>query len=136
MINSEPWVQPAGGDAAVSVQEPPNILAGALVQLLGRDEELPARWLSAAFDHEVQLQRADMRTVTSPAGLRSIGPASGVGSPFRSAVIGLTRNPVYVAVAIRHLEILHGRALPTWSDLVRRGIPARFADADGSLWFG
>jgi hypothetical protein len=136
MINSESWVHPAGGDPDVTVQGSPNILAAALVQLLGRDEELPARWLSVAFDHEVQLHRADMRTVTSPVGLRSIGPASGVGSPFRSAVIGLTRDPADVAVAIRHLEILHGQALPPWRDLVRRGIPTGFADADASPWFG
>ena len=136
MLNSESWVEPTGGHLAVAVEEPPNILAAALVQLLGRDEELPGRWLSTAFAHEVQIHRADMRAVTSPAGFRAVGPASGVGSPFRLAVIGLTRSPAYVAVAIRYLEIQHGQALPPWGDLTRRGIPAGFADADASLWFG
>ena len=136
MLNPESWVRPVIGEPAVSVLEPPSILADALVQLLGRDDELPARWLSAAFAQEVQQQRADIATVTSPAGLHSVGPASGVGSTFRSAVLGLTRNPAYAAVAIRHLEIVHGQALPPWGDLVRRRIPAGFIDAEASPWFG
>jgi hypothetical protein len=136
MYSFEPWIQPVIGEAAGAVTEQPHVLAGALVQLLGRDDELPARWLSPSFAREVQADRADLRTITSLAGLRSISRESTVGSPFRAAVAGLTRDPVHVAVAIRHLEILHGQALPTWSDLVRRGVPPGFAPADAALWFG
>ena len=136
MFSFNSWIQPVIGEAAGAVTEQPHILAGALVQLLSRDEELPARWLSATFAREVQADRADLRTITSLAGLRSISRESGVGGPFRAAVAGLTRDPAHVAVAVRHLEILHGQALPPWSDLVRRGVPPGFAEADAALWFG
>lgn len=136
MFSFDPWIQPVIGEAAGAVTEQPHILAGALIQLLGRDDELPARWLSPAFAREVQADRADLRTIISLAALRAISRESNVGSPFRAAVAGLTRDPAHVAVAIRHLEILHGHSIPPWSDLVRRGVQPGFAAADAALWFG
>ena len=136
MYSFDSWIQPVIEVAAGAVTEQPHILAGALVQLLARDEEVPARWQSPSFAREVQADRADLRTITSLAGLRSLSRESVAGSPFRSAVAALTRDSAHVAVAIRHLEILHGQALPPWSDLVRRGVPPGFAAADAALWFG
>jgi len=109
-------------------------LAGALVHLLARDDEMPARWRSPSFAAAVEARRVELQAVRSLLELRAAIPQA-TGSFERTAAI-LARDPGLVAAAIRHLELPSGIRLPSWVDLLRRSARPLALDTDASLWFG
>ncbi|HYO43280.1 MAG TPA: hypothetical protein VES19_08795 [Candidatus Limnocylindrales bacterium] len=110
------------------------LLASALSHLLNRDEERPARWLGTTFASDVELARRPLRQVVRVRDLPA--PATGVPATFGSAVAVLGRDPASVALAVRRLEIARSASLPSWEDLVRRGLPPTVSPLDVATWFG
>ncbi len=111
------------------------VLATALIHLLDRDEGAPARWHTDDFAAAVDDWRSALRSVADHPAARmvSLDPGREVG--FDEAATRLARDPLDVAAALLHLERERREQLPGWTDLVRRGMPAR-DDRDAALWFG
>lgn len=109
-------------------------LAGALVHLLARDDEIPARWRSTTFATAVEARRVELQAIRSQPELLAAIPQP-TGSFARTAAI-LARDPGPVATAIRQLELASGGRFPSWLDLVRRSTRPLALDFDASLWFG
>jgi len=112
------------------------ILAAALAHLLGRDDDRPARWVSAAFGAAVEARRADLAQLTTLADLLAFDPNARGEPSFVASVARLARNPDDVALAIRSLEISELRSLPGWAELIRRGLSSGSPEPDPALWFG
>jgi hypothetical protein len=112
------------------------VLASALAHLLGRDGEPPARWQTPAFAQAVEAARGRLLPVASLAELGRATSPGAVDLDFHEAARRLGRDPWDVALAIRRLELGSRRRLPAWTDLVRRGVPARPTDLETALWFG
>jgi hypothetical protein len=112
------------------------VLADALSHLLGRDEGCPARWHTPDFATAVEVSRTELRSGdgTTAATMAVLDPGREIG--FEEAAARLARDPVDVAVALLHLEFTRREPLPTWRNVVRRGVPPRAADLDVALWFG
>jgi hypothetical protein len=113
-----------------------SVLAEALVHMLGRDDERPARWRTPAFAAGVDRARAELGGVGSIRDLPATQDEPTGRLAFDEAVARIARDPDDVAVAIRRLELGAWHPLPEWPELVRRGLPARPTDLDTALWFG
>ena len=111
------------------------LLGAALTHLLNREDERPARWLSAAFGPAVEVRRAELRDIVALADL-PVRDLSDEALSFESAAARLARHPGDVALAVRSLEISGSRHLPVWAELLRRGLPPRRDEPDPALWFG
>lgn len=109
----------------------PEPLARALRHLLRRDGDHPALWTSGGFVAAVDAHRR--HGVAWHAG--HSGQASGADG-FVSAVSRLGTDPAAVALAIGHLEVVLGRALPPWVELLRAGDLARPSEVEIGTWFG
>lgn len=112
------------------------VLASTLAHLLGRDGQVPARWETSAFTEAVEAARARLLAVGTLTELVRAGSPETVDLDFGEAAHRLARDPWHVALAIRRLELNSRRRLPSWTDLVRRGVPARPSDLETALWFG
>lgn len=112
------------------------VLAEALAHVLGRDDDRPARWHTAAFAAAVDRSRAELGGVGSVWDLPEPADDPSGSIAFDEAVARIGRHPDDVAVAIRRLELGARHPLPAWPELVRRGLPPRPSDLDTALWFG
>ena len=123
---------PVGSRSGADTQ----VLAAALSHLLRRDEDCPARWRTKPFAEAVELARHANRSTDAIPPSLSPDVDAGRDLGFQDAVSRLARNPGDVAVAIRRLELTGRTPLPSWLELVRRGLPSRPSDLDTALWFG
>jgi hypothetical protein len=121
-------------------------LADVLPFLLLRDDERPAKWLTAAFERDVASVRSriarivERRQIAARLGDDTSAGTSPAESRFERASRRLATDAVAVALVIRWLEIDTDARFPSWPDILRRRTAhpalATYVASDHSLWFG
>jgi hypothetical protein len=127
-IPTAPRAVPPGGEAS-SIHR----LARTLRHLLDPSRDRPALWLHPSFAADVALERRRLHQVVRA---RDLAVPPGLYGTFADGARELARDARLVAVAVRCLEIERSAALPSWDDLVRRGLPATPSLLDTAIWFG
>lgn len=136
------WADPSDRDV-VGAEHELRALSEALASLLARDGDDPQAWTSPPFVRRVAAARSIIATVDDPVrlatGLKQTSRSRETTGARRARVRRLAGDPVAVAIVLRWHEIRVRRAVPGWSELVRRRSlepPLSDPTPDVGHWFG
>jgi hypothetical protein len=121
--------RPSPGDALATTigvvppePDPRHELAHLALDLVVRTSEpadLPRRWTTYPFGHEVERTRGQLAPILSRSALlESFSREAPIAATRGSVEAGLPAGPIRVAYALRWLELGDGRSRPAWASIV------------------